>query len=159
MYEKTCDKKIRKVIEMDLKSAKEFLKWYMRLYDICDICELFDKEQLINNICKFYWDWAVIDEMEQGKVSKEQAESNAHKWFLSMGNDKLYYEKISDSSRQQLIIDKAEELEERTGKLRKILSELDKLAIQTDVPIYIGDREADYYIQLTDVIQILINNL
>lgn len=67
--------------------------------------------------------------------------------------------KISDSSRQQLIIDKAEELEERTGKLRKILSELDKLAIQTDVPIYIGDREADYYIQLTDVIQILINNL
>ena len=75
MYEKTCDKKIRKVIEMDLKSAKEFLKWYMRLYDICDICELFDKEQLINNICKFYWDWAVIDEMEQGKVSKEQAES------------------------------------------------------------------------------------
>jgi len=50
-------------------------------------------------------------------------------------------------------------LEERTGKLRKILSELDKLAIQTDVPIYIGDREADYYIQLTDVIQILINNL
>lgn len=122
---------------MDLKSAKEFLKWYMQLYDICDICELFDKEQLINNICKFYWDWAVIDEMEQSKISKE----------------------LSDSSRQQLIIDKAEELEERTGKLRKILSELDKLAIQTDVPIYIGDREADYYIQLTDVIQILINNL
>lgn len=36
---------------------------------------------------------------------------------------------------------------------------VERLAIQTDVPIYIGDREADYYIQLTDVIQILINNL
>lgn len=41
---------------------------------------------------------------------------------------------------------------------RKMAYEMQELAIQTDCPIYLGDKEIDSYVKLSDVLEILQKN-
>lgn len=43
-------------------------------------------------------------------------------------------------------------------KFRHIAEEIEKEAIQTDCPVYKGDKEIDLYVKLSDVIKILEDN-
>ena len=41
---------------------------------------------------------------------------------------------------------------------KKMVYELEELAKQTDCPVYLGDKEVDSYVRLSDVIEILQKN-
>lgn len=41
---------------------------------------------------------------------------------------------------------------------RKMAKEIEEIAIQTDCPLYEGDKEIDLYVRLSDVIEILQKN-
>ena len=41
---------------------------------------------------------------------------------------------------------------------KKMAYELEELAKQTDCPVYLGDKEVDSYVRLSDVIEILQKN-
>lgn len=41
---------------------------------------------------------------------------------------------------------------------KKMAYELEELAKQTDCPVYLGDKEVDSYVRLSDVIKILQKN-
>lgn len=41
---------------------------------------------------------------------------------------------------------------------RSMACEIEKIAIQTDCPVYKGDKEADLYVKLSDVIEVLQKN-
>lgn len=41
---------------------------------------------------------------------------------------------------------------------RKMVKEIEEIAIQTDCPLYEGDKEIDLYVRLSDVIEILQKN-
>ena len=41
---------------------------------------------------------------------------------------------------------------------RNIAREIEQIAIQTDCPLYEGDREIDLYVRLSDVIKVLQEN-
>ena len=71
---------------------------------------LFDKDTLVDNVHDSDWDWAVRDEIETKGVSKEQAEHNALEWFKLMDNHTLFYNRMSEWTRQALINAKADEL-------------------------------------------------
>lgn len=41
---------------------------------------------------------------------------------------------------------------------RKMAREIQEIAIQTDCPLYEGDKEVDLYVRLSDVIEVLQKN-
>lgn len=41
---------------------------------------------------------------------------------------------------------------------RNMAREIEKIAIQTDCPLYEGDKEVDLYVKLSDVIEVLQKN-
>ena len=91
-------------------AAKDFLQNYIKENGIKDICELFDKETLIENVYQSDWDWAIDDEIKINGLSEEDAQKAAEDWFMSMSKQELFYERTSYSSQYNLVVDKAEEL-------------------------------------------------
>jgi hypothetical protein len=91
-------------------AAKEFLQSYVKENGIKDICELFDKETLVEFVYQSDWDWAIKDEMEINGLSEEDAQIEAEYWFLSMSKYELFYNRIALGNRDILISDKAEDL-------------------------------------------------
>ena len=93
----------------DVKKAYYFLQNYCKENNINDISELFSKSTLVENTYQSDWDWSVKDEMDQG-LSEEEAIEKTEKWFLSMNNEELFYDRICTYNQHVLILDKAEEL-------------------------------------------------
>ena len=91
-------------------AAKEFLKQYAKENGIKDICELFDKEILVEFVYQSDWDWAIKDEMETNGLSEKEAIEESTNWFMSMDKHELFYERTSTNSQYCLITSKAEDL-------------------------------------------------
>lgn len=91
-------------------AAKEFLKNYVKENNIEDICLLFDKDILIEYTYDSDWEWSIQDEMEMHDCSEEEAIERTRKWYMSMDNHELFYERMSDCSQDHLIVFKAEDL-------------------------------------------------
>ena len=104
--------KMGKIREMDEETRKayEFLQKYALERDVSDICELFKKETLVDNVCQADWDWSVQDEMDANGLSRNAAVDATEKWFLEMTNEELFYERIGQPHQFQLIGDMAENL-------------------------------------------------
>ena len=91
-------------------AARRFLNQYIKEHNIEEICDLFDKHILIEYIYQMDWDWAIDDAMETQGLSHEEAIKDAEEWFLSMSKYELFYERMSHSSQDELIVDMAEKL-------------------------------------------------
>ena len=93
----------------DTRKAYEFLNGYAD-YRNLDICDLFSKEILVDNVYEAYWDWSVEDEMKENGLDEEAAIEATHQWFLGMRNYELFYERINQQVQFSLIVNLAEEL-------------------------------------------------
>lgn len=93
----------------DTRKAYKFLNGYAD-YRNLDICDLFSKEVLVNNVSQAEWDWSIEDEISENGLDKEAAIEASYQWFLGMSNYELFYERISQHVQFALIEDLAEEL-------------------------------------------------
>ena len=91
-------------------AARKFLQDYVKENRIKDICELFDKEILIESTYDIDWNWSIEDEMFINGCSEKEAIEKTKTWFNSMSNEELFYRRISSWNQNYLIVYKAEEL-------------------------------------------------
>lgn len=89
--------------------AYDYLKKYAEEHSIEDICDVFDKETMVEYVSICDWDWSVHDEKERGKTEEEAIEAT-RKWLESMSKRELFYERIPEHNRHELILCKADEL-------------------------------------------------
>lgn len=94
----------------EVKKAYYFLKEYCRENCVNDICDLFDRKTLVENVSQSDWDWSVKDEMGCCNLSEDEARKRTEEWLLSMSNEILFYDRICDYCQYSLILDKAEDL-------------------------------------------------
>ena len=91
-------------------AAREYLKEYIKNNNnISEIYDLFQKETLVENVDQSNWDWSIQDEMNENKLSEENAIKITEKWFMSMSKEELW-ERINPFGQNELIINKAYDL-------------------------------------------------
>ena len=72
--------------------------------------ELFVKDELLENIAEYYFDWYIEDEIENNHLSKEEAIKVTNEWLKSKDNYDLLKHYISEDTERELVIEKAKEL-------------------------------------------------
>lgn len=95
-----------------MKNFKEALNFLKNIAEEKGITypELFVKDELLENIAEYYFDWSIQDEIENNHLSKEEAIKVTNKWLKSKDNYDLLKHYISEDTERELVIEKAKEL-------------------------------------------------
>lgn len=95
-----------------MKKFKEALNFLKSIAEEKGITypDLFTKEELLENIAEYYFDWSIQDEIENNHLSREEAVKVTNEWLKSKDNFDLLKHYISEDTERELVIEKAEEL-------------------------------------------------